>query len=53
MVKKYKSTSCRNECPITVETENGEIKAITGNGCRRGIVSVRRMMESEKEKTDD
>lgn len=30
--------SCRNECEIEVEYEDGEIIEVTGNGCMRGLV---------------
>lgn len=45
--RKLTCRSCRNECVLEVLLEEKEIIEVKGNGCRRGLVSARKLLEKE------
>lgn len=45
---KIKCTSCRNECTLEVQVENGKVLSVTGNGCRRGVAVAERKLSEGK-----
>lgn len=38
-------TGCSNRCALTVTMTDGKVSSVSGEGCRRGIVSARRQLE--------
>ena len=38
-------TGCSNRCSLTVTLEDGKVSSVSGEGCRRGIISARRQLE--------
>lgn len=43
--KRIYCTGCGNRCDMTVTMENGQVAALKGDGCRRGIISARKQLE--------
>ena len=43
--KKITCSGCCNHCYLDVVMKNGKVESISGEGCRRGIVSARRQLE--------
>ena len=39
-------TGCSNRCVLTVTMKDGKVLSISGEGCRRGLVSARRQLEN-------
>ncbi len=42
-------TGCRNACILTVETEDGEVVDVDGNGCMRGYAIAQRFLDHPSE----
>ncbi len=49
-IRKMQCRSCRNECVLKVTVDRGEIQEVTGNGCRRGIVSAQKILDAENKR---
>lgn len=47
-VKKIVCSGCSNQCYLEVVMEEGKVKAVSGDGCRRGIMSARKQLEKDK-----
>ena len=43
--KEIYCTGCSNHCKLEVTLENGSISSLSGDGCRRGIISARKQLE--------
>lgn len=43
--KKIYCTGCSNRCELEVTVENGRVTGLSGEGCRRGIISARKQLE--------
>lgn len=43
--KRIYCTGCGNRCDMIVTMEKGQITALKGDGCRRGIISARKQLE--------
>lgn len=38
-------TGCSNQCALTTAVGNGKVLSVSGEGCRRGIISARKQLE--------
>lgn len=38
-------SGCSNRCALTVTMRDGKVVSVSGEGCRRGIVSARKQLE--------
>lgn len=43
--KRIYCTGCGNRCDMKVTMEDGLVKSLKGDGCRRGIISARKQLE--------
>ena len=43
--KQILCSGCSNRCALTVTMVEGVVHSLTGDGCRRGIVSARKQLE--------
>lgn len=43
--KKITCSGCSNRCYLDVTMKNGKVEVVSGEGCRRGIVSARKQLE--------
>lgn len=43
-VKELYCTGCSNRCKLEVTLEDGAISSLSGEGCRRGIISVKKQL---------
>ena len=43
--KQILCSGCSNRCALTVTMVEGVVHSLTGDGCRRGIISARKQLE--------
>ena len=43
-IKKLTCTGCSNRCELEVTVKDGVIESLSGEGCRRGIVSAKKQL---------
>ena len=43
--KEIDCTGCSNRCALTVTMADGQVSSVSGEGCRRGIISARNQLE--------
>lgn len=41
-------SGCSNRCTLTVTLLDGVVHSLTGEGCRRGIISARKQLENNR-----
>lgn len=51
-IRDMQCKSCRNECALKVTICEGEIREVTGNGCRRGLVSAQKILDAERKRKE-
>lgn len=38
-------SGCSNRCYLDVKMKDGKVESLTGDGCRRGIISAKKQLE--------
>lgn len=52
-ILKMTCTGCRNGCLMTVETEDGEVLDVDGNGCMRGYAYAQRKVSHPENQPEE
>ncbi len=52
-ILKMTCSGCRNGCLMTVETEDGEVLDVDGNGCMRGYAYAQRKVSHPENQPEE